>query len=41
MFCATLAPTHLLGDSPKMALEYTGLISVLAKRVEQAKRTTP
>jgi uncharacterized protein (TIGR02391 family) len=28
-------------DSPEMALEYIGLISLLAKRAEQAKRTTP
>jgi uncharacterized protein (TIGR02391 family) len=30
----------LLDDSPEMALEYIGLISMLAKRVDQAKRTT-
>lgn len=31
----------LLDDSPEVALEYIGLISLLAKRVDQAKRTTP
>lgn len=30
----------LLDDSPELALEYIGLISLLAKRVDQAKRTT-
>jgi uncharacterized protein (TIGR02391 family) len=30
----------LLDDSPEMALEYIALISLLAKRVDQAKRTT-
>jgi hypothetical protein len=28
----------LLDDSPEMALEYVALLSMLAKRVEQAKR---
>ncbi len=28
-------------DSPELALEYIALISLLAKRVDQAKRTTP
>ncbi len=31
----------LLDDSPETALEYIALISLLAKRVDQAKRTTP
>lgn len=31
----------LLDDSPELALEYIGVISLLAKRVDQAKRTTP
>lgn len=31
----------LLDDSPEMALEYIALISLLAKRVDQAKRVTP
>jgi len=31
----------LLDDSPEMALEYIALISLLAKRLDQAKRTTP
>ena len=31
----------LLDDSPEMALEYIALISLLAKRFDQAKRTTP
>lgn len=30
----------LLDDSPEMALEYIGLISLLAKRVDQSKRIT-
>ena len=30
----------LLDDSPDMALEYVGRISLLAKRLEAAKRTT-
>jgi len=28
-------------DSPEMALEYIGLISLLAKRFDRAKRATP
>ncbi len=36
------ARAHALpDDSPEMALEYIALISLLAKRVDQAKRTTP
>jgi uncharacterized protein (TIGR02391 family) len=31
----------LLDDSPELALEYIALTSLLAKRVDQAKRTTP
>jgi uncharacterized protein (TIGR02391 family) len=31
----------LLDDAPEMTLEYIGLISLLAKRVDQAKRMTP
>jgi uncharacterized protein (TIGR02391 family) len=31
----------LLDDSPEVALEYIALISLLAKRVDQTKRTTP
>jgi uncharacterized protein (TIGR02391 family) len=31
----------LLDDSPEMALEYIALISLLAKRLDRAKRTTP